>query len=346
MGKKVTVQLAEDEYATLRIWVSSGKTEHRFVNRARVILCAARGITLKEIATEVGLDWQTCMKWRKRFLNKGLEGLQDRPRRGRPAEITPEEKVQVMALACTDPDDGSSHWSARKLADASGVSKSTVNRILNEASLKPHKTEYWCGKSPDPEFVEKQTSILGLYLSPPENALVVCVDEKSQIQALDRTQPMLPLRPGKAKRFTHTYTRHGTTCLMAALLVHEGSVEGRCVERHTHEEFLSFLKHLYRKFPHKELHVIVDNYSPHKHQKVQEWASKRSRLTLHFTPTYASWLNQIEIWFGILARDVLRGAVWHSKGELVKQIMHYIKRYNETYAHPFKWTYTGKPLVA
>jgi len=346
MGKKITVQLSEDEYATLRMWVNSGKTEHRVVNRARIILCATRGLTLKQIAAEVGLDWQTCMKWRKRFLNKRLDGLKDQPGRGRPAEITPGERVQVMALACTDPDDGSSHWSTRKLADASGISKSTVQRILAEASLKPHKVEYWCGKSPDPEFEEKKTNILGLYLSPPENALVISVDEKSQIQALDRTQPMLPLRPTKAKRLTHTYTRHGTTCLMAALLVHEGTVEGRCVERHTHEEFLSFLKYLYRKFPHRQLHVIVDNYCTHKHQKVREWASKRSRLTLHFTPTYASWLNQVEIWFGILSRDVLRGAVWRSKVELVKQIMHYIKRYNETYAHPFKWTYTGKPLVA
>ncbi|MEN6484937.1 MAG: IS630 family transposase [Syntrophobacteraceae bacterium] len=164
-----------------------------------------------------------------------------------------------MALARTEPDDGSSCWSMRKIADAFGLSKSSVHRILSEASLKPHKTEYWCGKSPDPEFSEKQTSILGLYLSPPENALVISVDEKSQIQALDRTQPVLPMKPEHPKRFTHTYTRHGTTCLLAALLVHEGTIEARCVERHTHEEFLQFLKHLYRKYPHKHLHVIVDN---------------------------------------------------------------------------------------
>jgi hypothetical protein len=170
-------------------------------------------------------------------------------------------------------------WSTQKLADASGFSKSTVHRILNEASLKPHKIDYWCGKSPDPEFAEKQAAIIGLYLNPPENALVISVDEKSQIQALDRTQPMLPMKPENPKRFTHTYTRHGTTCLLAALLVHDGRIEGRCVDRHTHEEFLSFLKHLYRKYPNKELHVIMDNYSAHKHQKVKEWAEKRRRLT-------------------------------------------------------------------
>jgi len=260
--------------------------------------------------------------------------------------IMPEERVHVMALACTTPDDASNQWSVRRLADASGFSKSSVHRILQEASLKPHKVDYWCGKSPDPEFEEKQAAILGLYLSPPENALVLSVDEKSQIQALDRMQPMLPLRPRKTKRFTHTYTRHGTTCLLAALLVHRGEIEGRCVDRHTHAEFLSFLKHLYRKYPGKDLHVIADNYSAHKHSEVMEWASKRRRLTLHFTPTYASWLNQIEIWFGILTRKVIRGGIWQSKQELVSQIMAYIRRYNQDHAMPFKWTYTGKPLVA
>ena len=212
--------------------------------------------------------------------------------------------------------------------------------------MKPHKIDYWCGKSPDPEFEQKQAAILGLYLSPPENALVISVDEKLQIQALDRTQPMLPLKPENPKRFTRTYTRHGTTCLLAALLVHQGEVEARCVDRHTHEEFLNFLKHLYRKYPGKKLHVIIDNYSAHKHSKVMEWAAKRQRVTLYFTPTYASWLNQIEIWFGIFTREVVRGGIWRSKQQLVQQIMRYIKLYNKERAQPFKWTYTGKPLVA
>jgi transposase len=346
MGKKVCVTLSEEDRAALKMLVSAGKTEQRLVQRAQVILHAAAGKSLKEIGAKVGLSWQACLKWRKRFLGKGIEGIGDLPRSGKPLEISPEKRVEVMALACTTPDDGSSQWSTRKLADASGFSKSTVHRILNEASLKPHKIDYWCGNSPDPEFSEKQAAIIGLYLSPPENALVISVDEKSQIQALDRTQPMLPTKPENPKRLTHTYTRHGTTCLLAALLVHEGSIEGRCVDRHTHEEFLSFLKHLYRKYPNKDLHVIMDNYSAHKHQKIKEWADKRRRLTIHFTPTYASWLNQIEIWFGILARDVVRGGVWNSKKELVQNIMLYIKRYNEERAAPFKWTYTGKPCAA
>lgn len=346
MRKPKTIELSDEERATLKMWVSSGKTEQRLAKRAQVVLLASEGKGVKEIGSIVGLSWQRCMEWRKRFVADRLDGLKDQPRSGKPCEITPKERVEVMALACTDPDGGCSKWSMRRLADASGLSKSSVHRILSEASLKPHKTDYWCGKSPDPEFSEKQAAIIGLYLSPPENALVISVDEKSQIQALDRMQPVLAMKPEKPKRLTHTYTRHGTTCLLAALLVHEGSVEGRCIDRHTHEEFLQFLKYLYRKYPHKDLHVIVDNYSAHKHQKVKEWAEKRTRLTLHFTPTYASWLNQIEIWFGILARDVLRGAVWRSKEELVKTIMHYIRRYNQDRAVPFKWTYTGKPCAA
>ena len=346
MRKPHSVELSEEEAAALRMWLAAGKTEQRLAKRAQVILCAASGMSLKVMAAKTGLTWQSCLKWRKRFVRDRLEGLKDQKRSGHPLVITPEERIQVMALACTTPDDASNQWSKRKLADASGFSKSTVHRILQEASLKPHKVESWCGKSPDPEFVEKQAAILGLYLSPPENALVLSVDEKSQIQALDRTQPMLPLRPTKAKRFTHTYTRHGTTCLLAALLVHDGEIEGRCVDRHTHKEFLDFLKFLYRKYPGKELHVIVDNYSAHKHSKVMEWASKRRRLTLYFTPTYASWLNQIEIWFGIFTRNVIRGGIWQSKQELVSQIMHYIRRYNQDNARPFNWNYTGKPLVA
>lgn len=345
MRKPMSIELTDEETATLKMWLAAGKTEQRLAKRAQVILCAATGMSLKSMEAKTGLGWQSCLKWRKRFIRDRLDGLKDQKRAGHPMVITPEERVQVMALACTTPDDASNQWSIRKLADASGFSKSSVHRILQEATLKPHKVDYWCGKSPDPEFEEKQAAILGLYLSPPENALVLSVDEKSQIQALDRTQPMLPLRPTKAKRFTHTYTRHGTTCLLAALLVHQGEIEGRCVDRHTHEEFLHFLKYLYRKYPGKELHIIADNYSAHKHSKVMEWAAKRRRLTLHFTPTYASWLNQIEIWFSILTRDVIRGGIWQSKQELVSQIMRYIRRYNQDNALPFKWTYTGKPLV-
>ena len=257
--------------------------------------------------------------------------------------------VQVLARAAAilrhlaGSNDG---MSATQLAADVGLPRTTVHRILAAGELRPHKVEYWCGRSPDPEFEAKQAAILGLYLDPPTNALVVCVDEKTHIQALDRTQPELPMRAGQDRRLTATYKRHGTTCLLAALAVHSGEVSGRCVERNDHETFLAFLKALYRAHPRTELHVILDNLSVHKHEEVLAWASRRRRLELHFTPTYASWLNQVEIWFGIFARDVLRDAVWHSKAELVAQIMEYIRTYSAERAKPFRWTYTGKPLAA
>lgn len=345
-GMTITIQLTPEEEQTLTMWAKAGKTEQRIAQRAKVILLSAQGLSLPEVAQGSGLSRQNCSKWRVRFFSQRLEGLKDQPRAGRPLSIGPEVRLKVTALACTTPPDGSNAWSLRRLARAMSLSKDTVHRILNEGELKPHKVEYWCGKSPDPEFEEKQAAILGLYLEPPDNALVLAVDEKTGIQALDRSQPMLPMQPGRPQRQTATYKRHGTTCLLAALSVHEGRVAGRCVDRHTHQEFLAFLKHLYRKYPGKQLHVIVDNFNTHKHQKVREWAAKRRRLTLHFTPTYASWLNQVEIWFNIFSRDVIRGGIWHSKKELVDQIMLYIRKYNEERAHPFKWTYTGKPLAA
>ncbi|MDP3428346.1 MAG: IS630 family transposase, partial [Humidesulfovibrio sp.] len=296
MSARVQVVLTPEQSATLKMWAGSGKTEQRMALRARVILLAAKGLRLMEIAGEVGLSFRICLKWRKRFLANGLEGLTDKPGRGRPLSISPEERVSVVALACTTPPDGSTRWSVRKLAEATGHSKSAVQKILDEGAIKPHKTKYWCGKSPDPEFAEKQAAIIGLYMNPPENALVLSVDEKSQIQALDRTQPLRPMRPGTPKRLTATYKRNGTTCLLAALAVHAGTVEGRCVESSNQEEFLKFLKSLYRKSPGKHLHVIVDNLAVHKHQKVMDRIGSTSRMTLHFTPTYSSWLNQVEIW--------------------------------------------------
>ena len=217
MAARIKVELTEEQAATLRMWAGSGKTEQRIALRSRVILLAANGLKLKDIAVETGLNWQSCLKWRKRFLAMGLEGLLDKAGRGRPLTISPEERVSVVALACTTPPDGSTRWRVRKLAEATGHSKSAVQKILAAGAIKPHKTKYWCGKSPDPEFAEKQAAIIGLYMNPPENALVLSVDEKSQIQALDRTQPLLPMRPGTPKRLTATYKRNGTTCLLAAL---------------------------------------------------------------------------------------------------------------------------------
>jgi transposase len=344
--KSVKFELAADQEATLKMWAGSHRTQQRYARRAQVILLSGQGLTLEEISARSGLNRTNCLKWRKRFAAEGVDGLKDKPRKGRTPTITPWQRAQVVRLACEKPFTGANAWSRRELARVTGMGSTTVHRILAGASLKPHKVHHWCGKSPDPEFEPKQAAILGLYLSPPENALVLSVDEKSQIQALDRTQPELPLRPGNPKRQTATYTRHGTTCLLAALAVHEGTVEARCVDSNNRHVFLAFLKSLYRAHPHKHLHVIVDNLPLHKHPDVMEWVSKRRRLTLHFTPTYASWLNQIEIWFHIFSQDVVKGGVWRSKQDLVDQIMFYIKRYNRDRAHPFTWTYTGKVLAA
>ncbi len=347
MGRKAKqIILEEEQYETLKMWQRSGKTEQRLAQRAKIILLSSQGKSLKEISGQVGLSWQNCLKWRSRFQKEGIEGLRDKAGRGRLAVIDPERKTSLIALACSEPPSGNTTWSCRKLAKETGLGVTTVHRILNEGQIKPHKVKYWCGRSTDPEFQQKQAAIIGLYMDPPDNAVVLAVDEKSQIQVLDRTQPMLPMKEGKPKRLTTSYKRHGTTCLLAALAVHDGDIQGRCVEKHTHEEFLSFLKNLYRRYPKKALHIIADNFSAHKHEKVKAWVSSKRRLTLHFTPTYSSWLNQVEIWFNIFSRDVLKGGVWHSKKELVNQIMDYIKYYNKNRAKPFKWTYTGKPLVA
>jgi transposase len=345
-GQRFRVEVRNEDEATLRQWAAARRGEHRLWQRAQVVLASAAGESVAAISAQTGLTAQAVSAWRRRYLEEGLPGLLDRPRAGRPLQIGPAERLAVIALATSEPPDGASRWSVRRLAAESGLSATTVHRILAEGELRPHRTQYWCGRSPDPEFEEKQAAILGLYLDPPTNALVVCVDEKTQIQALDRTQPELPMRAGSERRLTATYKRLGTTCLLAALAVHSGEVSGRCVERNDHETFLRFLKGLYRANPRRELHVILDNLSVHKHTEVLAWAGKRRRLTLHFTPTYASWLNQVEIWFGIFARDVLRDAVWHSKAELVAQIMEYIRAYSAKRAKPFRWTYTGKPLAA
>jgi putative transposase len=331
-GKSKSFELTDEERSTLRMWVTGHKTEQRLSRRAQVILLSAEGMTLREISFKSGLSEKNCLKWRKRFLKDRVDGLKDEPRKGRPPVITPWQRAQVIRLACERPSNGSNSWSVRELARVTGLGSTTVHRILKEASLKPHTVHHWCGKSPDPEFEPKQAAIIGLYLNPPENALVLSVDEKSQIQALDRTQPELPLRPGNPKRHTATYTRHGTTCLLAALAVHEGTVQARCVDRNNRHEFLAFLKSLYRAHPHKHLHVIADNLPLHKHPDVMEWVSRR--------------LNQLEIWFNIFARDVVKGGVWHSKKDLVDQIIFYVRRYNRDRAHPFTWTYTGKVLAA
>ncbi len=340
------IEATEDVRRELLMRSRSQRLDSRHVKRATAILLSLEGKTLDEIEAACGLSRKAVNQWRTRFRQSGLDGLKDLPRPGRERTITAQQRARVIHLACAKPEDGYSSWSQRRIGKAVGISHARVSVILAEADLKPHKTEYWCGKSPDPEFEAKMTEIVGLYMSPPENALVICVDEKTNIQALDRTQPVLPLKPGLPRRLTATYKRNGTVSLIAALAVHSGEIMAKTMTSNNAENFLSFLKKLDRAYPHKHLHVIVDNLAVHKSDLVSTWLNKKRKISLHFTPTYSSWLNQVEIWFNILTKDVVRGGVWTSTAQLAAQLMEYVRTYNQTRAEPFTWTYTGKPLVS
>lgn len=345
MGRKTKeIQVTATQKQELLIWSRSQKLDYRYVLRSKIILNTLESKTVEEIMQETKSSRRTVIKWRNRFREKGIAGLKDLQRPGKKPIYSALKKAEVIQKACSKPEGGYTNWSQQRIADAVGMSRSHVNRILKEADLKPHKTEYWCGKSKDPEFEEKMTNVVGLYMNPPENAIVICVDEKTQMQALDRTQPELPLRCGNPRRQTATYKRNGTVSLIAALAVHTGEITARTMKSNNADNFLSFLKKLDRKYRNKKLHIIADNLAVHKHKEVKNWLSHKRKITLHFTPTYSSWLNQVEIWFNILTKDVIRGGIWTSTTQLSEQLMEYIKTYNKTRAKPFQWTYTGKPL--
>lgn len=338
------IEATEEQKADLLLMSRSQKIEKRYSQRAQVVLLSLEGKTLEEIISLSGMSRPAINKWRQRFRAKGLEGLKDAARSGKPSVITAKQKALVVQKACEKPTGGYTNWSQARIAKQVGISQSKVHQILRLADLKPHKIDYWCGKSPDPEFESKMMNIVGLYMNPPENAIVLCVDEKTQIQALDRTQPVLPLKAKAPKRLTATYKRNGTVALIAALAVHTGEVTGRTVKSNTADTFLSFLKKLDRAYRNRTLHIIVDNLSVHKNAKVKEWLEHKRKIKLHFTPTYSSWLNQVEIWFNILSKDVLKGGVWKSSKQLSDQMLEYIDTYNKTRAKPFAWTYTGDAL--
>lgn len=344
IGKKL--QLNEDDIRTLMATSRALSIDHRSVMRSRIILMLNSGHSYDSIKDELKVGREAIAKWKKRFQEFGIEGLQDAVRPGKPAIYTDVDRARVINKACSKPEGGYSNWSQRRIAKELGMSQSTVHVILKSHNLKPHKVEYWCGKSTDPEFEEKMINIVGLYMNPPENALVLSVDEKTQIQALDRSQPELPLREGNPKRLTATYKRHGTVSLIAALSVHDGEITANTIESNNSQNFLRFLKKIYRKYPNKHLHIIADNLNVHKHKDVKKWLESKKRMTIHFTPTYSSWLNQIEIWFNILSKDVLKGAVWHSKKQLADQIIQYVATYNRDRAKPFEWTYDGKKYIS
>lgn len=331
--------LTSEELVELTLIKRSTKVEHRMKLRANIIMDWHEGKSYDESQQLRNVSRRVIAKWRGRFLKSRMAGLVDANRSGKPRVITEAQKNRVIKLACSKPGKGYSNWSQQRIGETVGISASKVNTILKEHDLKPHKVEYWCGKSTDPEFETKMLNIVGLYMNPPENAIVLCVDEKTQIQVLDRTQPELPLRQGNPKRLTATYKRNGVVNLIAALAVHHGNVIAETIESNNAENFLKFLKKLAKGYPDKRLCIIADNLAVHKHQSVKLWAEKNKRIELHHTPTYSSWLNQVEIWFNILSKDVLKGAVWHSKQQLINQLMQYIETYNRERAKPFQWTY-------
>lgn len=336
------ITLSESEKFDLEVASKSRKAERRVQERSTIVLMLAGGQSYDEVMQKVGVSRSVVAKWKNRFLDLGMAGLEDKAGRGKEPEYDAYDEARVVELATSKPPGGYSSWSQQRIADELKMSKATVQRILARQQLRPHKVEYWCGKSTDPEFESKMTTIVGLYLNPPANALVISVDEKTQIQALDRTQPELPLRAGSPRRQTATYKRNGVVALIAALAVHSGEVTADTMESNNSENFLRFLKRLHRKYPKKHLHIIADNLAVHKHETIKKWlTAKKKWITLHFTPTYSSWLNQIEIWFNILTKDVLKGAVWKSKQQLVEALMQYIETYNRTRAKPFEWTYAG-----
>jgi transposase len=311
--------------------------------RARAVLLMARGVSGAEVARMTDYTPVQISRIRRRFVDEGVAGLADKPRPGRPATVSEAKRARVVALTLKPPPRGLTHWSTREMAERTGISHSTVHRIWEAHALKPHRVETFKFTT-DPNAEEKIRDVVGLYLNPPTNAVVLCVDEKTQIQALERTQPLLPLQPDRAARHTHDYHRHGLTSLYAALEVASGKVIGACSKRHTGTDFLRFLKHLNRGYRGRELHVVLDNSSTHSTPEVRAWLEKHPRIHLHFTPTGASWLNMVEAWFGILTRKSVRRGSFDSVKALIKHIERYIEHWNQN-PTPFVWTKEPAELI-
>lgn len=347
MSRKASpIALSVEEKRALESVANSRTAPYRQVQRARLILLAVEGMANTAIAQEVGLSRAMVVQWRQRFIGERLAGLADRPRSGKPRHYSDADRLKVIETACTQKPEGETHWSVRTLAKATGVGRDTVHQILRQTNLKPHRTGTF-SQSTDPDFAAKVVDVVGLYLHPPENAVVVCMDEKTQVQALDRTQPLLPMRPGQIERRTHDYKRNGTVQLYAALEVQAGRVVSRIEERHRSREFIGFMNQLLRAYPAGELHVILDNVKSHDSKEVKVWHRKprHKRVVFHFIPTYSSWLNIVEVLFNLLQAKVLRRGVFPSKQALVSSIMRYIEKFNQQ-GRTFHWTKTAEAIIS
>jgi transposase len=338
------IDLSPDEVAELERWLRRPKTGQALALRARIVLAAAEGRPNLAVAKAVGAVRSTVAKWRRRFARDRLDGLLDEPRPGAPRKISDEAVERVITMTLEGRPRAATHWSTRSMAEVSGMSQSAVSRIWRAFALQPHRSETF-KLSKDPLFIEKVRDIVGLYLDPPDRAMVMCVDEKSQIQALDRTQPLLPMRPGQVERHTHDYERHGTTSLFAALDVKTGKVIGRCQRRHRAREFRRFLLTIDEAVPRDlDVHLILDNSSTHKTPAIHRWLAQRPRYHLHFTPTSSSWINLVERWFAAITEKQIRRGTFRSTRQLEASIRNYVKVNNEN-PKPYVWTKTADQIL-
>lgn len=351
--KASTINLTEDERDFLQRLVRRRKVALADAQRAEIILRSADGLNNCKIARVVGVTRETVRKWRGRFVKHRLDGLDDEPRCGTPRKIGDERIEDIVTKTLESKPKDATHWSTRGMAKASGVSASTVHRIWRAFSLQPHRTETF-KLSTDPQFVEKVRDIVGLYLDPPEKALVICVDEKSQIQALDRTQPLLPMRPGQIERRTHDYNRHGTTTLFAGLIaavtaetkIRAGTVIGTCMQRHRAQEFRKFLDEVERNVPNGlDVHIVMDNASSHKTKLIRNWFARRPHWHQHFTPTSSSWINQVERFFALVAEKQIKRGAHKSVKQLIEAIQTFITQHNKN-PKPLRWTKSADDILA
>jgi len=343
MSVAARLEVRGKDKTVLRRWVRSTAIPAGLARRARIVLLAGDGVPNTEIGRRVGVSRQTVIGWRQRYLEGGTAALDDRPRPGRAKQI---DEAQVVVATLEEPPErlGVTHWSSRLLASELGLGHATIARVWRKWNLQPWRVETF-KFSTDPELDAKVRDVVGLYLNPPENAVVLSLDEKSQLQALDRTQPTLPIRPGTPEKQTHDYIRNGTTTLFAALEVATGKVVDACYPRHRHQEFLKFLKQVAKAYPRVPLHLVMDNYATHKHPAVKAWLERNPRITLHFTPTSGSWLNMVEIFFGIITRQAIRRGTFDSVRELTDAIRRFIDGWNER-CEPFVWTKDADTILA
>jgi len=334
------VVLDEEQRAELEQISAAQSLPAGFVLRAKIVLLLAEGWSYPNVVDKLDTSMSTVGKWKRRFLEAGIDGLEtERPGQG-PPKLTPKLRARILDVTRRKPRDGSTHWSCRKLAEQLGISKTMVHRVWREAGLKPHRLERYMASN-DPDFERKAADIIGLYLHPPQHAAVFCVDEKTAIQALDRRDRVLPLSPGRAERHGFEYKRNGTLSLYAALNTKTGKVQGKTARRHTSKEFVSFLEDVVTPYDaEQEIHIICDNLSAHKTQQVAEFLQAHANVQLHFTPTYSSWLNQVELWFSKLQRDVIARGIFTSTADLARQLRRYINAYSKA-AKPIHWKYSN-----